>query len=676
MSVDTSISTSTSSPSLVLNMIVKNESRIIERLLETVAPYIDAYCICDTGSTDNTKELIETFMAKRGLKGEVFAEPFKNFGYNRSVALDRAARWGSYALLLDADMKLVVGTGLTKDALQAFLREEGYMMIQGNPGFEYYNTRIAKTGIGVKCVGPTHEYYDFPAGARHHTRIPSTMLRIDDIGDGGAKADKFDRDIRLLKAGLEEEPNNGRYHFYLANSYRDSGKHRDAIDTYKKRVALGGWDEETWNAMYEMGKCHLTLGEDAVGICVLLEAYNFRPHRAEPLHEVIMHYRFRGKNQIAQLFLDKALAIPYPSGDVLFIKKAVYDYLLDYEQSIVSCYSKKPIDHHAYLKLLGTGHLHDNVLSNYQFYVRSLNKLPGVLTQAIDWTERVEKTVRGKVDDFKSSSPCILSLSEDYLVNVRYVNYNLNRTNGTYSYRHDDQKIVTINKTLFLDRNLKTVREHWMDAVHREDIRYLGVEDVKVFSHQGELRFMGTVQDEEGRPRVGGGVYNLQKNVLVPTVFPSPKNAACEKNWVYFHDAAGAAKVIYEWSPLTVGSVEDGFFMAEKRLPNVPAWFRNVRGSTNGVLVPAGAGANELWFLVHYVSYSTPRQYYHAFVVLDADTLAVKRTSSLFKFEGEKIEYALGLVVESDRVLVSYSTWDASSKLGVYNRGALEAAVF
>ena len=39
---------------------------------------------------------------------------------------------------------------------------------------------------------------------------------IDDIGDGGSKGDKFERDIRLLKQGLEEEPNNGRYYFYLA----------------------------------------------------------------------------------------------------------------------------------------------------------------------------------------------------------------------------------------------------------------------------------------------------------------------------------------------------------------------------------------------------------------------------------------------------------------------------
>jgi glycosyltransferase involved in cell wall biosynthesis len=41
-------------PTICINMIVKNESKIITRMLDTVLPIIDAYCICDTGSTDNT----------------------------------------------------------------------------------------------------------------------------------------------------------------------------------------------------------------------------------------------------------------------------------------------------------------------------------------------------------------------------------------------------------------------------------------------------------------------------------------------------------------------------------------------------------------------------------------------------------------------------------------------
>jgi len=217
---------------LCLNMIVKNESKIIERLLTSVVDIIDTYCISDTGSTDNTIDLIRTFMKKAGKPGEVFSEPFQNFGYNRSVALDRAANWGVYALLLDADMKLVI-----KEFDRTKLTMPAYSLLQKNGGLEYYNTRIVKTGIGVRCVGPTHEYYDIPNGGQSG-KLGS--LLIEDIGDGGAKADKFERDIRLLSKSLELDPNNPRTHFYLGNSYRDTGKNVEAIQSYKRRVELGG----------------------------------------------------------------------------------------------------------------------------------------------------------------------------------------------------------------------------------------------------------------------------------------------------------------------------------------------------------------------------------------------------------------------------------------------------
>ena len=76
--------------SLCLNMIVRNEAKIIIRLLESVLPIIDTYVICDTGSTDNTPELITSFFNKHTITGEVITEPFKNFGYNRTFEIGRA----------------------------------------------------------------------------------------------------------------------------------------------------------------------------------------------------------------------------------------------------------------------------------------------------------------------------------------------------------------------------------------------------------------------------------------------------------------------------------------------------------------------------------------------------------------------------------------------------------
>lgn len=55
-------------PTLCLNMIVKNESNIITRLFDSVLPIIDTYCICDTGSTDNTPQIITDYFNDKGIE--------------------------------------------------------------------------------------------------------------------------------------------------------------------------------------------------------------------------------------------------------------------------------------------------------------------------------------------------------------------------------------------------------------------------------------------------------------------------------------------------------------------------------------------------------------------------------------------------------------------------------
>ncbi len=93
-------------PTLCLNMIVKNESKIITRLFDSVISIIDCYCICDTGSTDNTVEIIQNYFKDKGITGKVVQEPFKNFCHNRNFALLYCVGMSDYVILLDADMFL------------------------------------------------------------------------------------------------------------------------------------------------------------------------------------------------------------------------------------------------------------------------------------------------------------------------------------------------------------------------------------------------------------------------------------------------------------------------------------------------------------------------------------------------------------------------------------------
>lgn len=47
----------TNKATIGLSIIVKNEATVIERMLNSVAPILDYYCVIDTGSTDGTQEI-------------------------------------------------------------------------------------------------------------------------------------------------------------------------------------------------------------------------------------------------------------------------------------------------------------------------------------------------------------------------------------------------------------------------------------------------------------------------------------------------------------------------------------------------------------------------------------------------------------------------------------------
>ena len=57
---------------------------------------------------------------------------------------------------------------------------------------------------------------------------------------------------------------------------------------------------------------------------------------------------------------------------------------------------------------------------------------------------------------------------------------------------------------------------------------------------------------------------------------------------------------------------------------------------------------------------------------MDATTMDIIKWSYIFKFEGEKLEYCMGLIVEEEKIIVSYSKWDSTPTLAIYNKKSIE----
>ena len=686
---------------ICLNMIVKNESRIIVRLLKSVLPIIDTYIICDTGSTDNTPDIIQNFFKNTGITGEIIYEPFKDFGYNRTIALKAARGKATYALLLDADMIFNIGITFDKQKLRA----GQYLVLQKCGALSYYNTRLVKLDMDIKCVCPTHEYYELPSGIISE-RIDS--LWIDDIGDGGCKSDKFERDIRLLKSGILDEPENGRYYFYLANSYFNCGQYQESIPYYRKRIAIGGWYEEVFYSHLNLGHAYMKTGQEDKAIITWMDGYNTYPKRAETIYEITKYYRENGKNKIAMAFCMLGRNIPYPSSDNLFIHDNVYNTGFDYELSIIGYYNNYPK-----LYKIANGLLNkvfsnrSNVISNYKFYCPKIQdyqigKLGSFAVSEIQNICGIEYVMYG-------STPCIFNMDGKYYVNLRMVNYTIDKKSGCYNMFGNNGKIVSSNRILFLDSELFSTSQNkilssnklnWQNGITilpwNDDLRYVGIEDLKPFSigNSGKCIFMGTIQHpQNGNISVGYGNFNVPElyNADIPklnfSVIETIWNKKCEKNWVFYPlsnnmnnmnnmDNMDSIGVIYSWYPLITGFIKNSnsgkyYFEEEGNKFDMPEFFKDVRGSSHGYLY-----GNEIWFICHLVEYCHPREYYHFFVVMDHNTMKPIRWSNLFKFEGEKIEFSLGLIIEKEKIIVSYSKWDNEPTIAIYDKNKIENEIF
>jgi glycosyltransferase involved in cell wall biosynthesis len=327
---------------ICLNMIVKNEAAIIERCLNSAKDIIDCVSICDTGSTDNTVAIIEKFMHDNHIPGKVHRHTWQNFGHNRTLSAEAAQKTieelnfplaNTFLLLLDADMLLEVEPTFKRHALQ----DDAYLIMQKSAVLSYYNTRLLRASLPWKCVGVTHEYWDCPQARQSQL----FTLKIDDREDGGSKSDKFERDIQLLEQGLKDEPNNARYMFYYAQSFKDLKRYPEAIKWYKNRIAQGGWDQEVYWSLLQIAIMQELLEEDPKTVIEgYYKAYSYRPSRVEALYRLANYFRGLDNYQAAYLTAKRGLNTP-ASDDILFVEHWITDYGLLFEFSIASYWLEK-----------------------------------------------------------------------------------------------------------------------------------------------------------------------------------------------------------------------------------------------------------------------------------------------------------------------------------------------
>jgi glycosyltransferase involved in cell wall biosynthesis len=454
---------------IILLTMVKNESRIIERLLGSVKGLVDAAIVCDTGSTDDTVDKATAWLAANDMSGTIMSYPFKNFGVSRTQSFICCQEWvgrvgwdaaKTWALVLDGDMML---SGPIDRAALAGLDgvQAGVSLKQSAGSLLYSNMRLMRCSEPWICKGGTHEAWTCPP-SKHTTMFDQPVLI--DHGDGGCKSDKYERDVRLLMEDLKEMPNDARTHFYLGQTYLCLRDWPKAIQTLKRRIEIGGWDEEVYIARLYLGECYENSGDTANAITTYLAAWQQRRHRVEAAMRVIRIYRRQPNSQfLAMMIWEKLFAIqfgenfetgittgePAKNHDVLFVNTRDIEHDFWEELAILGFYSDRKrqtwlaldqldltnrFNWHEFNALFGHLHWYDWCLKprrQTRFQI-PLERLPWAAEPEAAVWQPFNPSIRVKPD------------GSGYLVNLRCANYYTGEARH-YHYRGFHGQVLTRN---------------------------------------------------------------------------------------------------------------------------------------------------------------------------------------------------------------------------------------
>lgn len=308
---------------ICLNMIVKDESKVIERSLNSLKQVIDYWVIVDTGSTDGTQELIKKTLKQ--IPGELHERPWVNFGHNRNESLSLAQGKGDYFLLIDADEILQFSEKFNCPVLD----KDCYFVktIDPEDSLEFSKICLISAAKEWKWEGVIHEYLICSSIAQGG--LWENVVCIRDTSNSGRSQDpeKYKKDAQLLEEALKEDPNNSRYLFYLAQSYSNARDYLSALKCYEKRgkIREGCHQERMWSLLC-IGKIqeHLQFPSETVirSYCLAYQEY---PTRAEPLFHLANYYMKQGNVFLAYLVSQHGVEIPHPN-DPGYVEHLVYDY--------------------------------------------------------------------------------------------------------------------------------------------------------------------------------------------------------------------------------------------------------------------------------------------------------------------------------------------------------------
>jgi len=299
-----------------LTMIVKNAGEKFEEVLTQNLPIIDKWTILDTGSTDNTIEIIKKVLVGKK-KGELFQEPFIDFSASRNRCLELAGDSCKYKLVLD-DTYIIQGE--LRDFLEVTRGDQyadSFSLYITSDDVQYCSNRITKTTSNLRYIYKIHEVIQMENNV--NVCVPVTKTNIFDLRADYMEKRTMDRkeyDLKLLFEMVDENPDDPRHLYYIAQTYNLLKKYEFALEFFIKRVEhhIEGNIQEKIDAYFEAARISNFMLNKPWELCEKLYLKSFEMDRTRPesMYFIGIHHYLNGDKLKAYNYIKKAFEIGYP----------------------------------------------------------------------------------------------------------------------------------------------------------------------------------------------------------------------------------------------------------------------------------------------------------------------------------------------------------------------------
>lgn len=332
-------------PKLVGVMMAKNEEkRIIDDTMKSISPYCSDFVLYDTGSTDNTIDVIRDFCSEHKIKFHLKQGDFVNFRDSRNTMLDYADEIfkgkDKYYLLLDAHDELKNGEALvnfinsyTGDCAGFYLMQQ---WLSHNTTDTYFNVRLIKAHNNWRYKGVVHEFITDMTkedGKSVSMRLDKIILYQDRTVDDDKSVKRFTRDKAMLYAEYIKNPRDPRTLFYLGQTCTCLGHADESYKYYMLRIKETGFLEEIYQCYVRLGDIAILLGHDwEESLLWYLKAFQ-HSQRAEPLLRIAEYYSKYNMNGVEKpewhtcyMYAYNACQLVFPVHQILFVSREDYVY--------------------------------------------------------------------------------------------------------------------------------------------------------------------------------------------------------------------------------------------------------------------------------------------------------------------------------------------------------------